>query len=246
VGALPSCGVEPTAATPGPISPELVLVDPDLAAEARAALPDYPWPRPVRLEPTPARRRRRRIPRPLVGPLLFLLALVVLGLMALRTVDGPTFAADAVSTPSPPPPATTPTPQPTAPRRTVPKAVPKKPAQKAVPRERPRSSAKRTAPSKTKTPSRARRSTPAKRRQKPSFRPARTFSWPQQTAAAFYQVTFLRNGRMFYRTRIGPPRLKLPPRIQFTPGRYHWIVRPVINGALAKPIVDSTFEVGRD
>jgi hypothetical protein len=181
---------------------------------------------------------------------------VVLGLMALRTVDGPTFAADAVSTPSPPPPpATTPTPQPTAPKRTAPKAVPKKPDQKAVPRERPRSgakrtapssSAKRTAPSKTKTHSRARRSTPAKQRQKPSFKPARTFSWPRQTAAAFYQVTFLRNGRMFYRTRIGPPRLELPPRIRFTPGRYHWIVRPVINGALAKPIVDSTFEVGRD
>jgi len=81
---------------------------------------------------------------------------------------------------------------------------------------------------------------------KPSFKPARTFSWPRQTAAAFYQVTFLRNGRMFYRTRIGPPRLELPSRIQFTPGRYHWIVRPVINGALAKPIVDSTFEVSRD
>jgi hypothetical protein len=238
--------VEPPAATAEPISPELVLVDPDLGAEARAALPEYPWPRPVRIEPPAARRRRRLIPRPLVGPLLFLVALVILGLMALRSVDRPTFAADAVSTPSPQPPATTPTPQPSAPRSAQPQAAPKKPARKAVPRERPRTSPKRTSRAKTKTRPPARGSTPAKRRQKPSFKPARTFSWPRQTAAAFYQVTFLRNGRMFYRTRIGPPRLELPPRIQFAPGRYHWIVRPVINGALAKPIVDSTFEVGRD
>jgi hypothetical protein len=238
--------VEPTAATAEPISPELVLVDPDLGAEARAALPDYPWPRPVRIEPPAARGRRWRIPRPLVGPLLFLAALVILGLMALRSVDRPTFAADAVSTPSPQPPAITPTPQPSAPRSTQPQAAPKKRARKAVPRERPRTSPKRTPRARTQTPSRATRSTRAKRRVKPSFKPARTFSWPRQTAAAFYQVTFLRNGRMFYRTRIGPPRLELPSRIQFTPGRYHWIVRPVINGALAKPIVDSTFEVSRD
>jgi hypothetical protein len=173
-------------------------------------------------------------------------ALVILGLMALRSVDRPTFAADGVSTPSPPAAATTPTPQPSAPRRAKPKAAPRKPPAKIVPRQRPRSTPKRTARPKTQAPSRARRSTPAKRRQKPSFKPARTFSWPRQTAAAFYQVTFLRNGRPFYRTRIGPPRLELPARIQFTPGRYRWIVRPVISGALAKPIVDSTFEVGRD
>lgn len=237
--------MEPTAATAEPISPELVLVDPDLGAEARAALPDYPWPRPVRIEPPAARRRRLRIPGPLVGPLLFLAALVILGLMALRSVDRPTFAADAVSTPSPQPPATTRNQQPSAPRSKQPRTAPK-PARKAAPRVRPRTAPKRTVRAKTKTRPPARRPTPAKRRQKPSFKPARTFSWPRQTAAAFYQVTFLRNGRMFYRARIGPPQLELPPQIRFTPGRYHWIVRPVINGALAKAIVDSTFEVGRD
>jgi hypothetical protein len=63
---------------------------------------------------------------------------------------------------------------------------------------------------------------------------------------ASYQVTFLRNGRAFYRTRTRAPRAELPQRVRFTPGSYRWTVRPVIAGALGDPIVDSTFEVGRD
>jgi hypothetical protein len=241
--------VEHAEPTTGPISPELVLVDPDLGAAARAALPDHPWPAPVRVEPAPKRGRARRLPvRPFVGPALFAVALVILGLMALRTSDRPTFAAEVEPVPaSPAPPATTPAPQPVAPLRTQAQRTTGK---KSVPPQHgPRSRRKPAPPAKTKTKTRAtgtRRSPPAKRREAPRFKPARTFSWPRQTAAAFYQVTFLRNGKLFYRTRIGPPRLELPPRIRFTPGRYHWIVRPVISGALADPIVDSTFEVARD
>jgi hypothetical protein len=91
-----------------------------------------------------------------------------------------------------------------------------------------------------------RRSTPTKPRKQPKFTPARTFSWPPQARAASYQVTFLRNGKAFYRTRTRAPRVELPPRVRFTSGGYRWIVRPVIAGALGDPIVDSTFEVGRD
>ena len=234
--------------TTGPISPELVLIDPDLGAAARAALPDHPWPAPVRLEPAPTRRRRRLPVRPFVGPALFALALVILGLMALRTSDRPTFAAEGEPVPpTPAPPATTPAPQPVAPVRTQ---APRTTTKKSVPPQHgPRSRRKPAPPPKTKTKTKkrsTRRSAPTRPRAAPRFKPARTFSWPRQTAAAFYQVTFLHNGKLFYRTRVGPPRLELPPRIRFTPGRYHWIVRPVISGALADPIVDSTFEVARD
>jgi hypothetical protein len=238
--------VEHAEPTTGPISPELVLIDPDLGAAARAALPDHPWPAPVRLEPAPTRRRRRLPVRPFVGPALFALALVILGLMALRTSDRPTFAAEGEPVPPiPAPPATTPAPQPVAPVRTQ---APRTTTKKSVPPQHgPRSRRKPAAPPKTKTKTRStRRSAPTRPRVAPRFKPARTFSWPRQTAAAFYQVTFLHNGKLFYRTRVGPPRLELPPRIRFTPGRYHWIVRPVISGALADPIVDSTFEVARD
>ena len=66
---------------PEPISPELALVSPELAAEARRALPDRPWetfapprapapveppslrltPLPATQEPSPAERPRRRV-----------------------------------------------------------------------------------------------------------------------------------------------------------------------------------------
>jgi hypothetical protein len=37
-----------------PLSPELALVDPELGARARAALPAQPWPAPTRRAPMPA------------------------------------------------------------------------------------------------------------------------------------------------------------------------------------------------
>jgi hypothetical protein len=72
---------------PEPLSPELVLVDPDLAARARAALPEAA-PRPVRPapRPTPAatpapEAETRRHPYPLWARLTAAMWLVVLGIL---------------------------------------------------------------------------------------------------------------------------------------------------------------------
>jgi hypothetical protein len=104
------------------LSPELALVSPELAEQARAELPDRPWeafappPPPVLvLRPAPAAaaapqrrwpRRRRRMPirRALLG--LGLLALLVAGF--LPASDSPTLD------PAPTPPAVTPVPDPGA------------------------------------------------------------------------------------------------------------------------------------
>jgi hypothetical protein len=234
--------VEPRKLAAGPISPELVLVDPELAAGARAALPDHPWPAPVPIEPRPRRGRRRGIPfAGILGPLSIIAAFVLLiqGLSLVPRSDRPTFAA---RTPAAAEPLTTA--QPAAPRRTQPPAARKPAVKKTEPKHGPRArpNPKPAAPPKSET----RRSTRTKRRKQPKFTPARTFSWPPQAGAAFYQVTFLRNGRAFYRTRTRAPQVMLPGRVRFTPGRYRWTVRPALAGVLAAPIVDSTFEVGRD
>ena len=210
----------------GPISPELVLVDPDLAAGARAALPDRPWPASVRIEP-PTPTPDRRIPVAEILSILSLAALVgILGVSLLPARDQPTLAAEGQRIqPAAPSPTTGASTRPATPQGT-------------------NSSTKRTggAPRKPAVkPSSARK--PAR------FQPARTFAWASQARAAYYQVAFFRNGRRFYQRRTSSPRVILPRRVQFTPGDYRWTVRPAVrvqNGMrLAAPIVDSKFRIGR-
>jgi hypothetical protein len=248
--------VEPTKPATGPISPELVLVDPDLAAGARAALPDFPWPAPVRIEPRePTRHRReptrhRRIPVAATFSFLSFAALVgILGASLLPTRDQPTFAAEGQrSQPAAPSPNPGVSPQPTAPPATA-EASP----QPAAPQSKQPAAPKGKNP-RTKKLGGPRRSqakpVPSGRRKLPQFKPARTFAWVSHAGAAYYQVAFFRNGRRVYQTRTRAPRLTLPRRVRFTPGNYRWTVQPAIrvkNGVrLADPIVDSTFRLGRD
>ena len=249
---LPSVGaiVEPTKPATGPISPELALVDPDLAAGARAALPDYPWPAPVRIEPREP-TRHRRIPVAATFSFLSFAAFVgILGVSLLPTRDQPTFAAEGQliqpaapsSTPGVSPQRTDQSPNAGArPRPTAPEG--KRPA---APQRKNSRTKKLGGPSKSPTA----KPVPSGTRKVPQFKPARTFAWVSQARAAYYQVALFRNGRRVYQTRTQAPRLTLPRRVRFTPGNYRWTVQPAIRAQsgikLADPIVDSTFRVGRD
>ena len=243
------------------VSPELVLVDPDLAARARAALPDHPWPAPVPIEPSPPAPPPSRAP---FGAAFWLtglaLVLVVAGLTLISTNDRPTFAAE-IGTDETPTVDTTPTVQsersaPTqgrtapAPTRTSPAPPSRTTTKRAAPQPAPTRTrtSPQPAPARTRTrTSTSRRAAPPPRRRQRGFRPARVFSWPPRAGAAFYQVVFLRNSKPFYRAHPTTPRVEIPRGVRFTAGIYRWTVRPAIASdlgvQLGLPIVDSTFQV---
>jgi hypothetical protein len=246
-GSLPSVRAIVDSKEPAqqPISPELVLIDPDIAARARASLPDHPWPKPVRIEPP--RRPRRRIPVAAMFSILSFTALVsILGVSVLPTRDQPTFAAERQTIPTAEIPTAAPPPRkkanrPAAPssQKSTPQPTPRpQPTQRPQPKQKPRVVGRE----------RPRRATPPKRRGKTRFEPARTFAWAARARAAFYRVDLFRNGAPFYHARTRDSQLTLPRRVRFSPGNYRWTVRPAIRHQsgirLEDPIVDSTFRVG--
>jgi hypothetical protein len=250
--------VAPRENTGRAVSPELVLVDPELGARARAALPDHPWPAPVPIEPSQPAPPPSRAP---FGPGFWLtglaLVLAVGGLTLISTNDRPTFAAEVGSEEGRVPASgTTPTIERSAPTPARPSPPPAQPRRTPPARSRTKTNASPTPPprSPTRTNAGAARRTPqppprrAPRRR--GFKPARVFSWPPRGGAVYYQVVFLRNSKPFYRTRTTSARLQLPARVRFTAGSYRWTVRPAVASdlgvQLALPIVDSTFQVNGD
>jgi hypothetical protein len=85
------------------------------------------------------------------------------------------------------------------------------------------------------------RTTPARA----GFVPTRVWSWAEAPGAGAYVVRFVRDGHEVLKIRTVAPRLVLPPRFNFTPGRYRWTVKAVPQeGKRGHVIVDSSFTVG--
>jgi hypothetical protein len=252
--------------TAQPLSPELILVAPPeeaaLAREQLPALPEPPRPRrtntappngasavgwdefladvrsrpvepvaPPRLRPpVPVRRNGRK--RLIVGAAALLAVAVVVGLAWARdrTQQKPATASSAAPKPAAPhapatvPKATTPaktTPAPAAPKAAKPKAKAKaKPKPKATTKSQPRA------------------------RHAAGFVPTRVWSWAAVPGARAYVVRFLRSGHKVLKIRAGAPRIALPARFSFAPGRYRWTVTTLPrNGGTGRVIVNSSFTV---
>jgi hypothetical protein len=78
---------------------------------------------------------------------------------------------------------------------------------------------------------------------KSTFVPSRTWAWAPTQGATAYDVTFVRDGQVVFRTRASEPRVVLPPSFRFEQGSYRWTVRALPVTAGAPPIVDSTFSL---
>ena len=77
----------------------------------------------------------------------------------------------------------------------------------------------------------------------------RLYTWEPTEGAAYYQVTFVRDGRTFHSAETPNPWLKLPGTLRFPPGTYRWTVQPALAGddgvALGDAVLVRTFRVTR-
>jgi hypothetical protein len=214
---------EAAATSPQLISPELALVDPELARAARALLPERaPTPEMRRVTPTrplpavvqPVARKVLEAPPPGRGPrrasLLGLAALVLAGgaLAGVLLSDWATPQVERGATPT-----ATPRHPITSTAVTVPPAT-----TSSVPSE--------TTPAST-TPART-----APRATRPVPAPGgRTFAWAPARDAAAYEFQLFRGAVRVFRARVAEPRLVLPERWRrngradsLQPGSYRWYV----------------------
>lgn len=239
-----------------PVTPELVLVDPELARRARTQLADRPEfatrfggrevaPAPPawgplfelaaqsepRAERTPSRGRRRLV---LAVVSAVLLGGVVVGaVLVVGYPSGTTNSAPAQ--PSREGPASDARTGASVPAAADPRAKRNPPAPAAAPGRRP-------AP-----PSRARAAQPA-------ASPPRVFAWVPVATATHYRVRFFLGDAVIFQGWPSKPRLKLPSewgyrgrRHRLGPGRYSWEVRPGYGrrgrARYGKPIVQARLVV---
>jgi hypothetical protein len=228
----------------GPLSPELALVDPELARAARALLPDVPRGRSAGVRPSAAlatdqtafveRLRSNIEPIPEVAPrpsrplraVVLGLTLLGLGLLLAVVIESewwstprqgePALAQSADSPPAPTSVAAAPT--------TSASPDPEPPSTQAVAPE----PTPATPPGAATAPALSTPSNP------PAPPPGQTFVWAATAGAAAYEFQLFRGNTRVFRARAVEPRLELPGRWRqggrtqtLTPGTYRWYVWPI-------------------
>jgi hypothetical protein len=232
-----------------PVTPELALVDPELARRAREELRQTPEPRPALVEyeePAPAppvpevppsatapepgskrARRKRRRRRALTLSVFLGAAATTAAVLLVDPFGDPLWESTA---PPATPQSSTPVPsaQTTAARTTPPQAV--------------QSGKKSTRPSQPSTKSQGRAAP------QPGAGAQRTFAWVPVPKATNYLVQFYQGKREIFEAHPAAARILLPPhwtfkgrRYRLAPGRYTWSVRPGFGrpgrGRYGRPIV---------
>jgi len=77
-------------------------------------------------------------------------------------------------------------------------------------------------------------------------RTARAYSWPKVPTASGYAVELRRGGRVVYSATLRTPAVALPPGLRLAPGRYSWSVTPIREAgsrSAPRPVLEETFIV---